>query len=343
MDFISSNSLGITPQENIGPNSTPVKLASWVQGPYLTWVRLYLAAKNNHLNRLNLNYSNAQDVLSRTVFDDPREATILESFLSREASETRLHALEFLAGHARPSEEGFISLPTNQGDFIIDRTCSLGMMASLLRDLTSSQKNIYQGNDKKIEKAVINFNRAVTELHEAVGEEVAPRLYGRNICPEVFDTINRSMLENAKTGILPRELDPVKNPALLAQMRFHNRSAADILKSYADGLVNFQKRGAIPLFQSNNGRPSLKLYRIKLVTYSLIQMTSIETLQKTKRLYSLIAYIVGLSINPQLESSQLMQPREVQKQVDDAIKLWQKYKPTTLDRRGHWKRRSHFN
>jgi hypothetical protein len=322
----------VNPHKSSNDERINIKLAQWAKDEYLDWIEGYLAAcsvfNGPYISESNVNELDDWEYI--LVFYWPHTITVFNSFLERESSASRANALRHLARKSKPSYSESKLIRTREGTLSLEANQPLGLLLTLIRDIAPSEVDVLAGSNKKIDQAISDFKKYTIRLHEALGPEMSPFLTGERLQLEISKELQSQVdLEN-DLGLLPIQLRPENNPVINQVLIFQERRSQEILEAYADRLGDSIKSDRNPLYQSNHGVPTLQLYRIKRLTYLLIKITDIDTVKNTQGIYSLIAYLVGLSLTPEAESCDLLKANEVKKQVDSAIKLWKKHKPENI-------------
>jgi hypothetical protein len=328
----SDDASNFNPRKKYNDVLINIKLAKWATNEYLDWIEGYQAACSVHYYP----YVSESDVKESDiweyalVFVSLHTITVCNSFLERESSASRVNTLRHLARKSKPSYSVSKLIRTREGTLSLEANQPLGLLLTLIRDIAPSEVDVLAGSNKKIDQAISDFKKYTIKLHEALGPEMSEFLTGESLQIEISNELQSQVdLEN-NLGFLPIQLRPENNPVINEVLIFQERSSQEILEAYADRLGDDIKSDRNPLYQSNNGVPTLQLYRIKRLTYLLIKITDIDTVKNTPGIHSLIAYLVGLSLTPHAESRDLLPTNQVNKQVDSAIKLWRKHKTANI-------------
>jgi hypothetical protein len=331
MAIDSDDVFNVSPHKSSNDELINIKLAQWAKGECSNWIESYLAVRSVS----NINDVNRSDRTEYAlIFYWPEMQIIINSFLERESSASRVNILRALAHKSKPSGSSSRLISTNKGTLSLEANQPLGLLLILILAIADLEVDVLAGSNKKIDQAISDFKKCTVRLHEAIGPELSHLFNGASLqtagyvneYDEVISQVTSADDYDCSSIQLRTAID-----SMIAKLyQFQQRSAQDILETYTDTLGAEGKKRRNPLYQSNNGKPSLKLYRIKRITYTLIEITDVDTVINTRGIYSLIAYLVGLSLSPEAENCDLLQANEVKKQVDSAIKHFQET-PETED------------
>ena len=340
MDIETEYAPSTSLQEQNNDDLLPIKLADWVKDANLMWVQAYMAADDTLKDKALLAYTHPDQFVYPAALNKTRDCEILYSFLARDASKSRLLTLDRLARYTAPNyATSPITVAANPEALFFEPNCGLGLLLSLLLDLTSTGEKIL-ARCKEIETDGDNLKRALATFNNKQ-PPILQRLHtGKGIFPEIHSIIDGLTVLGGNGASFSKEPDGITKRQIGKLESFKVQDLKEIIGVHIDLIIDLHQRHESPLFLSNNGKPSLTLYRIRLLTYSLIEKTSIEAVQNMSGVYSLISYLVGLSLDHLLTSSELLTPSQVKRQVDTALELWQKHTPENPDRH-NWRYYSH--
>ncbi len=306
--------------------------ASWVTGKNLRWAVSYFTEKQYWIETVGPYKGEGRHSGVAPLFIGP-ERHLMEEFLSREESGVKIHTMETL-----------ILNSGNTGG----SNCGLNLLWEIRPLLSETGGHIPATNTKEINHAVDKFKIAVEGLFKAIGcsgepmdlienlsgvyEGIPLRPAGDGFSEEVIRSIAKLPSKEAieLTVEVSERLHLHKAPTVEYQNLinlldgFCSRETTEVLFDYADRLSSQRFERDRKLFQVNKGRPSLILYRVRALTYALIDSVGFNAVESTEGLYSLIAYLVGLSIDHTAKHHELLQARDVSKQVKAAIVLYKK-------------------
>ncbi len=318
--------LQATPSQNDESTKT-VNLASWVQEPHSKFLQAYTAATDNQKSQAILSFLNPEDAACVNVSKESHGSDILHTFLTYPDSGPRLHTLEKLLLHTYPSGlKDPISVHTSRGAITLITDSPLGLLVYLLPALTYSPIGLLE-KSKAIREAKRLAEQANKKYLRLLGQELTPEIKGKNILPFAATMVSSPSYTNRKDK---RKLDPEMKFAMAKLKEFSDTDFHDIYVSSLNRLQAIREAREDKQYLSNGSRPSQSLIRIRSVTFALLNILDSEALINTPGVYSLIAYLVGLSPGIQSGSDELPSVSSVKQRVNAAIKIWTENKPSDV-------------
>lgn len=264
--------------------SKPLKFASWVTREHLDWIDEY----NHYHNEI---------LSSESPFRVSFSGSVMELFLSSEESKPKMKTLSNLGKNF-----------TTKGKVNIE--------PSILNKLTESilhTEKVFP-DSQEITRSIEAFKNVTNRLFDALADR--PHIESLDLIPGISKPFHYSPRPN---DINDNELKELKSILEI----FEKKQPRDVLIEYADSLKPQAKHRA-SLHKVGKRQPTLKQYRVRQLTYSIIKMKGIETTSTLSGIAPLITHIVELSLIKDGKLDNPISVSDVHKQMKTAIKRWQR-------------------
>ncbi len=309
---------------NKNPLKTPIttQFAPWVQETHLQFLQAYTAATDTQKNKAILSCLDPEDAAYITVDEQSRTSDVLHTFLTSSNSFARLQTLEKMLCYTQPRDP--IDIQAETGKLSLITNSPLGLLVSLFPALTNTPGIILE-KSQKIHDTKKKAEQALSEYFKALGPELSDECIGRNILP-----FAAKMISNP-SYVSKRERSKLAPEMKIAMDKLHEFTGKNLLDIYVAGLDRLLDIRGIyesELYLSNKSKPSLKLFKIRSITYGLLNIMSSEAITNTAGAYSLIAYLASLSLGIDPKSNDMITASSVKQNVITAIKIWIKNKPS---------------
>jgi len=320
----SSRFSSATDSDDTYETQTPKKLASWLQESHRQFYQAYQATTDSQKDSAILYLLDPDNAAYIQVSNQARDSDLLSTFLTYSTSEPKLRTLEKLISRIPYAALKVpISVKTGKGEMTLPTDSPLTLLVYLLPALTLTPDGLLdrsRGLRYKQKKAIY----AVSDFFNALGAGMTDELIGKRILPTAANLVSDPSYLKRRDK---RGMDPVIKLALKKLNSFAMRSLRDIFIACFERLVNIREARENTLYLSKGSIPSLQLLRTRSITYALLNIMNKETLTSTPGVYSLIAYLVSLSIGTKPESHKMLKAKNVIERVSIAIKLWEENKP----------------
>ncbi len=298
----------------------PIKFAPWVEKQHQHFFQAYQAATDSQRDTVILCQLDPADAEYEHVSQRAREADLLSAFLSHPNAETRHHTLEALLPHIHTANpKAPIAIQAEKKELTLETNGPLALLVYLQPALTETADGLLAKSNSirlKQKKTVYYLNDLFNEL----GPEMADELTGGRLLPTAVNilTIPGNLKKKDKLG-----MSSLLKFALKKLNDFAQKRLIDIITAVIERLVSLREYRENELYLSNGSKPSLSLFRTRSVTYALLDIMDKETLSNTPGIYSLIAYLVSLSMGIKPSSNKMLTVKTVKGRVHHAIKLWE--------------------
>jgi len=304
----------------------PIKFAPWVEKQHQHFFQAYQAATDSQKNTVILCQLDPADAKYIHVRQRERETDLLSAFLKYSNSEVRYRTLEALLPHTYTSPlKAPITIQTEDKELTLDTSNALALLVYLQGSLIGTPDALQEKSmsiRQKQKKAVYALNDLFNEL----GPGMADELTGMKLLPTAVNIL--TIPGNLKKSDKPRTGSLLK-PALEKLNNLVQKRLIDLLTKILERLVFIRECREDKLYLSNGNKPSLSLFRTRSVTYALLNIMDKQALTDTPGVYSLIAYLVSLSMGVKPNSQEMLTVKSVKERVHHAIKLWEEKRRTT--------------
>ncbi len=288
---------------------TPKNLASWLQESHRQFYQAYKATTDSQKDSAILYLQDPDNAAYIPVSNQARDSDLLSTFLTYSASEPKLRTLEKLISRIPYAALKVpISVKTEKGEITLPTDSPLTLLVYLLPALTLTPDGLLdrsRGLRDKQKKAIY----AITDFFNALGADMTGELIGRRILPTAANVVSDPSYLKRRDK---RGMDSLIKLALKKLNSFAMSSLRDIFIACFERLVSIREAREDTLYLSKG-----------------LNIMNKETLTSTPGVYSLIAYLVSLSIGTKPESHKMLKARNVVERVSIAIKLWEENKPET--------------
>jgi len=262
----------------------PLKLASWVTSEHLDWIKEY----NHHQNEV---------LRPGSPFRVPFSGSVIELFLSSEDSKPKMKTLSNLSKNF-----------TTRGKVNIE----LSLLHKLTKSILHTEKVF--PDSQEITHSLEAFKKATNRLFDALADR--PHIESLDLIHGISKPFHCSPRPNEITD---GDLKELKSTLEV----FEQKSPRDVLIEYADSMKPYATSKA-SLHKVGKRKPTLKQYRVRELTYSVIRMKGIEATSTLSGIAPLIAHITELSLIKDGLFENPISVSDVHKQMKTAMERWQK-------------------